>query len=101
MKMNIYMTERQKFPIAKAAALGVALQPLSQLVSYAVGGAGQSGLYFVNTAGKTMFQSGGQFIGNLQAANGSVGGGLARMTQVPLNQLCFVWQWQLWRLKRN
>lgn len=84
-KMNINMAETQKFPIEKAAALGVAFQPLSQLVSYAGGGAGQSGLYFVNTAGKTMFQSGGQFIGNLQAANGGVGGGLARMTQVPLD----------------
>jgi hypothetical protein len=64
-KMNIDMTETQKFPIEKAAALGVAFQPLTQLISYAVGGVGQSGLYFVNTAGKTMFQSGGQFIGNL------------------------------------
>lgn len=84
-KMNIDMTETQKFPIEKAAALGVAFQPLIQLVSYAAGGAGQSGLYFVNTAGKTMFQKGGKFIGNLQAANGGVGGGLARMTQVPLD----------------
>lgn len=84
-KMNIDVTETQKFPIEKAAALGVAFQPLTQLVSYASGGAGQSGLYFVNTAGKTMFQSRGQFIGNLQAANGGVGGGLARMTQVPLD----------------
>ena len=84
-KMNIDMTETQKFPIEKAAALGVAFQPLTQLVNYAAGGAGQSGLYFVNTAGKTMFQSGGQFIGNLQAANGGVGGGLARMAQIPLD----------------
>lgn len=84
-KMNIDMTETQKFPIEKAAALGVAFQPLTQLVSYAMGGAGQSGMYFVNTAGKTMFQSGGQFIGNLKAANGSVGGGLAKMKQIPLD----------------
>ncbi|MBP1918189.1 hypothetical protein [Youngiibacter multivorans] len=84
-KMNIDLTETQKFPIEKAATLGVAFQPIIQLVSYAMGGAGQSGMYFVNTAGKTMFQSGGQFIGNLQAANGGVGGGLARMTQVPLD----------------
>jgi len=84
-KMNIDMTETQKFPIEKAATLGVAFQPITQLISYALGGAGQSGLYFVNTAGKTMFQSGGQFIGNLQAANGGVGGGLARMTQIPLD----------------
>ena len=84
-KMNIDMTETQKFPIEKAAGLGIAFQPLTQLASYAAGGAGQSGLYFVNTAGKTMFQSGGQFIGNLQAADGGVGGGLARMTQVPFD----------------
>lgn len=84
-KMNIDITEAQKFPIEKAAALGVAFQPLTQLLSYAVGGAGQSGLYFVNTAGKSMFQSGGQFIGNLKAVNGGVGGGLARLTQVPLD----------------
>ena len=84
-KMNVDLTEAQKFPIEKAATLGVAFQPLTQLVNYSVGGAGQSGLYFVNTAGKTMFKSGGQFIGNLQAANGGVGGGLARMTQIPLD----------------
>lgn len=84
-KMNVDLSEAQKFPIEKAATLGVAFQPLTQLVNYSVGGAGQSGLYFVNTAGKTMFKSGGQFIGNLQAANGGVGGGLARMTQIPLD----------------
>ncbi len=84
-KMNINMTETQKFPIEKAAALGVAFQPLTQLANYAASSAGQSGLYFVNTAGKTMFKSGGQFIGNLQAANGGVGGGLARMTNIPLD----------------
>lgn len=32
-----------------------------------------------------MFKSGGQLIGNLKAANGGVGGGLARMTQLPLD----------------
>jgi len=84
-KMNIDLTETQKFPIEKAAALGVAFQPLTQLKSYVLGGAGQSGLYFVNTGGKTMFQSGGKFIGNLPAANGGVGGGLARLTQLPLD----------------
>ncbi|NLB37009.1 MAG: hypothetical protein GX824_06900 [Clostridiales bacterium] len=84
-KMNIEMTEAQKFPIEKAAALGVAFQPLTQLLSFAVSSAGQSGLYFVNTAGKTMFKSGSQYIGNLQAANGGVGGGLARLTKIPID----------------
>ena len=84
-KMNIDMAEAQKFPIEKAAALGLAFEPLTQLAGYVASGAGQSGLYFVNTAGKTMFQSGGQFIGNLKAANGGVGGGLAKMTQIAIN----------------
>lgn len=88
-KMNFDMTETQKFPIEKAASLGIAFQPLIQIGSYAVGGTGQSGLYFVNTAEKTMFKSGGQFIGNLQAANGGVGGGLARMTQIPIDPTMF------------
>lgn len=79
------MTKTQKFSIEKAATLVVAFQPLTQLAKFVMGGASQSGLYFVNTAGKTMFQSGGQFIGNLQAANGGVGGGLARMMQLPLD----------------
>ncbi|MBB6698593.1 hypothetical protein [Clostridium algidicarnis] len=84
-RMNIDIEEAQKLPIEKAAALGLAFKPLTQLASYAAGGPGQSGIYFVNTAGKTMFQSGGQYIGNLKAANGGVGGGLSRMTQVPLD----------------
>jgi len=84
-KMNVDKTETQKFPIEKAAALGVAFQPLTQLVSYAMGGAGQSGMYFVNTAGKTMFKSGSHYIGNLKSASGGVGGGLAKMTQIPLD----------------
>jgi len=84
-KMNVDMTETQKFPIAKVAALGVAFQPLTQLASYALNGPGQSGLYFVNTDGRTMFKSGGQFIGNLKADNGGVGGGLAKMKQLPID----------------
>lgn len=83
--MNIDIKEAQKFPLDKLATLGVAFQPLTQLASYATGGYGQSGLYLVNTAGKTMLQSGGKYIGNLKATNGSVGGGLARMTQLPLD----------------
>lgn len=85
-KMNIDMTEAQRFSIEKTATLGVAFQPLTQLVSYARG-AGQSGLYFVNTFKKTMFtcNSDGKFIGTLPKDNGSVGGGLARMTQIPID----------------
>jgi hypothetical protein len=89
-KMNIDMTETQKYPIEKAAALGAAFEPLAQLVSYTTGGSGKSGLYFVNTKGKSMFKSGGQYIGSLKAADGGVGGGQARIKQVPFDpsRLC-------------
>jgi len=85
-KMNIDITEAQSFSIEKAATLGVAFRPLTQLISYARG-AGKSGLYFVNTKGKTMFtsKSDGKFIGNLKTADGRVGGGLARMKQLQLD----------------
>lgn len=85
-KMNIDITEAQSFSIENAATLGVAFRPLTQLISYATG-AGKSGLYFVNTKGKTMFtsKSDGKFIGNLKTADGRVGGGLARMKQLQLD----------------
>lgn len=85
-KMNIDLTKTQKFPIEKAAGLGVAFQPLTQLVNYATN-AGQSGMYFVDTLESSMFKckSDGRFIGTLKAADGGVGGGLARMRQIPLD----------------
>lgn len=51
-------------------------------VQTAIGGAGGSGIYYVNTGGKTMFQmkSTGNFIGSLQSPTGMVGGGQAQMT---------------------
>lgn len=44
-------------------------------------GAGGSGLYYVDTAGKTMFQMNGtnNFIGSLKTVGGMVGGGQAQM----------------------
>ncbi len=84
-KMDIDMTKAQSFPIEKLATLCVAFQPLTQLISHAGGGSGKTGLYLVKTEGKTMFKSGGKFIGTLKAADGGVGGGLAKMTQIPLD----------------
>lgn len=83
-EMNIDVSRMQSYPIEKAAALGVAFKPLSQLASFSASG-GKSGFYFVNTYGKEMFKSGSQFIGNLKAADGGVGGGIARLTQIPID----------------
>ena len=71
-----------KLPVERLATLGVAFQPLTTALQLAVNGAGGSGLYYVNTAGKTMFQMKGttKYIGSLQTAAGTVGGGQAQMT---------------------
>lgn len=74
----------KKYPLANMLSLGVAFQPLvSAIQSIAGVGAGGNGLYYVNTAGKQMFQSSGGFIGSLKSASGAVGGGQARMTAIP------------------
>lgn len=69
-------------PLSRLAAYGTAFQPLATAVQTAVNGAGGSGIYYVNTAGKTMFQMKGtnNFIGSLQTSAGMVGGGQAKMT---------------------
>lgn len=81
---ELEMTTYKKYPLADVSALGVAFQPLASAIQNVVGaGAGGSGMYFVNTAGKQMFQSSGGFIGSLKSAAGTVGGGQARMTALP------------------
>lgn len=72
-----------KIPLKNLSALGVAFQPLTAAIQTAVSGGGGSGIYFVNTKGKKMFSTDEGFIGSLQTASGRVGGGQARMTQLP------------------
>lgn len=69
-------------PISRLAAYGTAFQPLATAVQTAVSGAGGSGIYYVNTAGKTMFQMKrtNNFIDSLQTSTGMVGGGQAQIT---------------------
>lgn len=71
-----------KLPVSRLTAYGTAFQPLATAVQTAVAGAGGSGIYYVNTAGKTMFQMKGtnNFIGSLQTATGTVGGGQAQIS---------------------
>lgn len=73
-----------KLPVTRMAAMGTAFQPLTAVVQNAVTGAGGSGLYYVNTAGKTMFQmkETGNFIGSLKTSTGLVGGGQAQMLPI-------------------
>ena len=85
------MNNTSIYPMLKESEVGVSNYtplPLSRLAAYAtavqtaVNGAGGSGIYYVNTAGKTMFQMKGtnNFIGSLQTSTGMVGGGQAKMT---------------------
>ena len=84
-KMNIDITETQKFPIENAAALGVAFQPLIQLAAMQWVVLDKVVCTLLILRKILCLKSGGQLIGNLKAANGGVGGGLARMTQIPLD----------------
>ena len=74
-------------PLSRLSAYGTAFRPLTIAVQTAVGRAGGSGIYYVNTAGKTMFQMKGtnNFIGSLQTSTGMVGGGQAQMTPLACN----------------
>lgn len=81
------MTRAEKLPMEKVAALGVAFEPLTSAVQTMTSGEGQSGIYFVNTHGKTMFRrkNSSEYIGSLKNSEGAVGGGQATMTQLACN----------------
>lgn len=84
-KSKAGITNYIQIPVGRLAALGTAFLPLTHAVQTAVNGAGGSGLYYVNTCGKTMFQmkETNNFIGSLKTAEGTVGGGQAQMTSLP------------------
>lgn len=81
-KSEVGVSNYTPLPLSRLAAYGTAFQPLATAIQTAVNGAGGSGIYYVNTAGKTMFQMKGtnNFIGSLQTSAGMVGGGQAKMT---------------------
>lgn len=76
------ISNHTRLPLERFAAFGTAFQPLATAIQTAIHGAGGSGLYYVNTGGKTMFQMKGtpNFIGSLKTSAGTVGGGQAKMT---------------------
>ena len=81
---EIGVSEYTKIPFSRLAALGTSFQPLTQAVQTAITGSGGSGIYFVNTNGKTMFQKNStrNFVGSLMNIDGSVGGGQADLIQL-------------------
>lgn len=83
-ELDLAMSSDTKIPLTELTTLGVAFQPIASAIQTAVSGGGGSGIYFVNTMGKQMFTTSGgtEFIGSLQTATGTVGGGQARLTEL-------------------
>lgn len=84
LKNTIY----HKFSLVDMSALGVAFEPLVQGIHMIIsGGAGTSGLYYVNTKGLQMaqFKNGSGFLGSLLTENGAVGGGQAVISPLACN----------------
>ena len=81
-ELDLARSNAIKISLSNLTALGVAFQPLTTAIQTAVHGSGGSGIYFVKTMGKQMFNANGssEFIGSLKSATGAVGGGQARMT---------------------
>lgn len=81
-ELDFEMRNATKIHLSDLSALGVAFQPLTTAIQTAVNGSGGSGIYFVNTMGKQMFNVSGSadYIGALKSSVGAVGGGQARMT---------------------
>lgn len=79
---KVGVSDYTKLPVSRLSAIGTAFQPLATAVQTAVSGAGGSGIYYVDTSGKTMFQLKGsnKYITSLKSVDGKVGGGQARMT---------------------
>lgn len=74
-----------KLPIEELQNFGISFQPLVSALQSLTTGQGGSGIYYVNTGGKTMFnyKNSFKFLGSLVNENGGVGGGQAQLTQIP------------------
>lgn len=80
--VHLAMENAIKIPLSTLATFGVAFQPLTTAIQTIACGNGGSGIYFVDTMGKQMFNMNGSntFIGSLKSSAGTVGGGQARIT---------------------
>ena len=70
-----------KFPLEQINNLGVAFKPMVQGIQNVFGNGGANGgLMWVDAKGGQLFKNAnGNFIGNIKAANGGVGGGIAEL----------------------
>jgi hypothetical protein len=70
--------------LSNLSILGITFQPVIAAIQSVTSEAGKSGLYYVNTQGKTMFQykESFEYLGSLKNSSGAVGGGNAKMTRL-------------------
>lgn len=83
---NIDSEKYKKFPIAQISSLGVAFEPLTQIVQTVInGGKAKSGLYMVtlpNGGSLAKFKNENAYLGSVLTDSGMVGGGQARLNPV-------------------
>ena len=83
---EIDLKRYNKIPIGEIASLGVGMTSLTTAVTSITTGAGGTGLYWVsvpNDGTLMTFKDGSGYLGSAKAANGGVGGGQARLNQMP------------------
>ena len=85
---SIDIRRYHKIPLDKVTSLGVGMTPLINTAQTVINGGGGSGLYMVtvpNNGTMLKFKDGSAYLGSAKAANGGVGGGQARLNQVPMD----------------
>ncbi len=83
LERHVVPASYKSIPVGVIASLGSGFESLVSAMTKVVNGVGGSGLYYVDAHGGQLFQKAGkttEFIGNIKAANGGVGGGIADLT---------------------
>lgn len=102
-ELDFKMGHATRIHLSDLSALGVAFQPLTAAIQTAVNGSGGSGIYFVDTMGKQMFNANGSmdYIGALKSSAGTVGGGQARMTALACDPTMLFMAVALMNIEKN
>ena len=83
---DIDLKRFNKIPLDKISSLGIGMTSLTTAVTSFTSGSGGTGMYWVtvpNNGTLMTFKNESAFLGSAKAANGGVGGGQARLNQLP------------------
>ncbi len=77
----------QMYPLSDFSALGVSIQPMVAGIQSIVSGEGGTGMYWVDTKGKSMYHKKGStaYKGSMPQDSGAVGGGTADLYSIPFD----------------